>query len=277
MSDLHDEFTSPVFSLDTLRRAIENPNGQQVIINGVPDYTEAAPKSTGNNSPNPAKAVLFIFYFIAAIIAAVVFAQIEPILFIACIGSIFLFVGIAALFQQKLSIENLPLLIPTFAGLLMVGIPIVMLYHRSHPESFTFTQDSIITLILICFLIIGISMLVFPPILHKQKMSRCSQIIRAKCIYRNTRPASSRRANGRIIRYNLYAPTWQYELNGIIYVTCENLFSDFDTPGIGDFRDIRYNPNSPAEIYRPDAKKLLVSAIIGVMFTVISIVTLIVK
>ena len=38
MNGVDEEFTSPVFSMETLMRSIANPYGKKVIVNGVPAY-----------------------------------------------------------------------------------------------------------------------------------------------------------------------------------------------------------------------------------------------
>ena len=101
----NDEFTSPVFNMETLRRAIINPYGKRVIINGSPEGIPAQ-NSTRNDKANGVKAALFIIAFIGAIIAMAVFSQTEPILCIATFGAVVLFIGTVNLFQSGFSLEN---------------------------------------------------------------------------------------------------------------------------------------------------------------------------
>lgn len=266
-----DGRTSPVFDQEAVIRAIENPYGKRVILNGI--STDGV-QHTAEEKASGVKAALFIILFIAAIIAAIVFAEIEPLLCISTIGAVFLILGSMAVFQNGISLENAMGLLVPIVGLLMTGLPILILYGRRHPDHAIITSDSVILIILGCMVLLGIFLIVLPPIGHSTKLRRCAQAVNAVCIYRTYHIKRSKRAGGRSSTHLLYNPVWQYEVNGVIYVTSENVYSNFDTPEIGGMREIRYDPNNPAVIYRPLNGTWLVPMIIGVMFVAIGGMTL---
>ena len=76
--------------------------------------------------------------------------------------------------------------------------------------------------------------------------------------------------------YSLYSPVWQYEVDGVVYVTRESDYTDEDVPQIGETRQIRYDPNDISYIYRPLFVKRLVPAIIGTLMIAMCIITLVV-
>ena len=128
-----DRTTSPVFVLEDMKAAIINPEGKKVVINGVTEEAEAI-KEANEKEVSDAKAnagsLLVVFFFIACLIAAAVFSQLEPLYCISTIGAIFLVIGSAAVFQNKFSLEDLPMLIVPIVGLLRTGIPILVVYRR---------------------------------------------------------------------------------------------------------------------------------------------------
>ena len=258
-----NDLTSPVFDINVLRSAVINPDGKRVIINGTPDDLSA--KNSASDKGSGVKAALIIIAFIAAIIAMAVFSQTEPMLCLAVFGALVLFVGVINLFQNGISLEAAPALIPVIVGLLCTGIPAMNVYHRSHPDSFYFTQSMVIDIILVCFIVVGAALIVIPPVVRSRSLKKCPLTVNAVCIYRNTRDAVSHSGN-RTRHYNLYAPAWQYEVNGVIYVTRENAFTAEDVPNIGDMRQIRFNPDAPSEIYRPLNVKTASPLIIGICF-----------
>lgn len=272
-----DRFTSPVFVLEDMKAAIQNPEGKQVIINGVSedDNKDSKERELTEAQVN-ARVLLFIICFGGAILAAVVFSQTEPLLCLSTIGAIFLILGSMAVFQTKLSLDSLPVLLVPFVGLLMTGIPILMVYQKKHPGAMDFTIDRnmVIKLILVCMIVLGVLFVILPFVNHSKKMSRCTKVTEAMCIYRTYRTAESKKANGMSRRYNLYSPTWQFERDGVIYVTTERGFTDEDVPKIGEVKKIRYNPNDLSEVYRPLLVKRAAPVIIGVTMIGISILTL---
>lgn len=261
-----------VFSFEDMKNSINNPLDLPVILNGMEmSEPEQPQQATAGQS---FKAFLIIAVFIGAIISAAIFSQTEPMLCIASVGSVFLVIGLISLFQNGLSLDDLPLLIMPTVGLLMTGIPIIMVYHRTHPDSFNITNENVYDIILACLAVVGFVMTVAPHISHRSKMSKCSETIQAKCIYYDTKNATSRGAYGRIRHYHLYSPTWQYEINGTLYVTKEPAYTDYEVPHIGDMREIRYDPTAPQDIYRPTGRNILIVNIIGIMCLLMGLGTL---
>ncbi|WP_294486492.1 hypothetical protein [uncultured Ruminococcus sp.] len=270
-----DELTSPVLNMDVLRSVIENPYGKQVIINGTPDDVREKPAS--DSKGGGAAAFLLIFMFIGGIIGAAVFSQINPPLCISCIGAIFLVIGLVTAVQSKSG----PVFLVALVGLLMTALPIVYVYGKSHPDSFQLTTTMIIRLILVLMTLVGLGLMIFPHVSHSKAMSRCSQTVNAKCIYRtfhtkssNTHSNMMNSSGGRAHSIRVYSPVWQYEVGGVIFVTSENVYTNFDVPEIGEIREIRFDPRMPSYIYRPMGGTRLIPTIIGLMFVVLSVITL---
>ena len=272
-----DRFTSPVFVLEDMKAAIQNPEGKKVVINGAStdDDTGSKEKELTEAQVN-ARVLLFIICFVGAILAAVVFSQTEPLLCLSTVGAIFLILGSMAVFQTKITLDNLPVLLVPFVGLLMTGIPTLMVYQKKHPGAMGFTVDRnmVIKLILVCMVVLGVLFMILPFVNHSKKMARCTEVTDAMCIYRTYHTTEGKKANGRTRRYNLYSPTWQFEKDGVLYVTTERGFTDEDVPQIGEVKKIRYNPNDLGEVYRPLLVKRVAPVSIGCIMTVISILSL---
>ena len=255
------------FSMDDLKAAIDNPAGKQVIING---FTEEESRQAAKVELTDAQAnfrvILFVIVFLGGIIAAIVFSQTEPLLSFATIGAIFLVLGLISLFQSGFDIDSPPALIMPAVGALMTGIPLIILYHRTHPDSLEITRDGVFNIILGAMALLGAFMLVIPLSRHKIKMKACTQTIMAKCIYLDIHFATRHNARGVTINYNVYAPTWQYEIGDFLYVTREPIFTTYKVPEIGEMREIRYNPADPSYIYRPVLRNEYIEMAIGAGF-----------
>ena len=268
MNDSDQQFTSPVFSYQTLQQAVVNPYGKPVKINGMPEKDLSEPSKPPSKADS-FKAGVFIAVFILALIAAPVLAQTEPSLCIADVGGIFLVIGLINLFQDKFGLRRLPFMLVPIAGALMVGIPVINYYHKTHPESIAVTQSTVIKIAAAGFVVIGVLLPVFTILSRALSLGKCTQKINAMCIYRNTRPAVSKRANNRTRRYDLYSITWQYEVNNIIYVTREPDYTDEDVPDIGECREINFCPDDPSVIYRDLKQKVQAALITGAASTVL--------
>ena len=256
MNSGNDEFTSPVFDMGTLMRAIVNPYGKRLIVDGVPAERLGLEGKLGLDGSKASKAdsikaTIFVIAFIGVMIAMPIFAQTEPLLCMTTFGALLLFVGLVGLFQDGVSLESIMNLVIPLIGAVLVVISVVNVYHKSHPGSFYFTQDRMIKIACVGFELVGAGILVITPVLHFRKMRECSQVITARCIYRNYHNSHSRNANGRTETHRNYDLWWQYEVNGMIYVTSENSSSNKNVPIVGDLREIRFSPKKPWKIYRP--------------------------
>lgn len=272
-----DRFTSPVFVMEDVKAAMIDPEGKKVVINGASEDDHSTDKSSELTEAQVNRRVaLFVILFLGGIIAAIVFAETEPLYCISTVGAMFLIIGSLAVFTNKITLDSLPMLIVPFVGLCMTGIPILMVYQRNHPDSLGFTIDRtvVIKFILVCMGVLGIFMLVIPFVAHSNKISRCTRVTDAVCIYRTFRIKRSEKANGMNRTYALYSPVWQYEVDGVVYVTRESDYTGEDVPQIGETRQIRYDPNDISYIYRPLFVKRLVPAIIGALMIVMCIFTL---
>lgn len=251
---------------DGLMAAIENPLGKKVIINGFDTDTPNGGKELTERQVN-FRAGLFVIVFVGAIIAAIVFSQTEPLLCLVCVGAIFFIIGMLAVIQGGgIRLDNLPAFIVPSVGALMIIIPLMMLYHRDHPESLEITRDGVITLILWCFAAVGVFLLIIPIIRHLSMMSRCSKTVTAKCIFMESRPTSHRDARGITRHTDIFSPVWQYELGEVIFVTREAVFSGNDIPAVGESREIRYDADEPSCVYRPVLRNNFIEMAIGAAF-----------
>jgi hypothetical protein len=282
MNDGNDEFSSAVYDMGTLMRAIVNPYGKRVIVNGVPAERLGLEESKATKADS-IKGAIVVILFIGAIIAMAVFAQTEPILCMGTFGAVILIFGLINLFQSGGSLEDIFNLVFPLIGAVLVVISVVNVYHKSHPDSFYFTQERMIEVACIGFGIVGLGMLVIPPVVHSRKMRECTQVITAMCIYRNYHYSkSSHKRGGRTVGRRgsgisrLYKPWWQYEVNGTIYVSSEGVFTNVDVPDIGDLREIRFSPEKPSKIYRPLMGTRVGSVFLGVMCIGMALLALVV-
>ncbi|MCR5542448.1 MAG: hypothetical protein K6F71_16710 [Ruminococcus sp.] len=252
MNSGNDEFTSPVFDMGTLMRAIVNPYGKRLIVDGVPAERLGLEGKLGLDGSKASKAdsikaTIFVIAFIGVMIAMPIFAQTEPLLCMTTFGAVILIFGLINLFQNGVSLESIFNLVIPLIGAVLVVISVMNVYHKSHSDSFYFTQTMMAKIACVGFEIVGAGMMVISPVLHFRKMNECTQIITAKCIYRNY----NKNANGRTAAHHHYELWWQYEVNGMIYVTSENTSTNKDVPIVGDLREIRFSPEKPWKIYRP--------------------------
>ena len=288
MNSGNDEFTSPVFDMGTLMRAIVNPYGKRLIVDGVPAERLGLEGKLGLEESKTSKAdsikvAIFVIAFIGVLIAMPIFAQTEPLLCMTTFGALLLFVGLVGLFQDGVSLERIMNLVIPLIGAVLVVISVVNGYHKSHPGSFYFTQERMIEVACVGFGIVGLGMLVIPPVVHSRKMRECTQVITAMCIYRNYHYSkSSHKRGGRTVGRRgsgisrLYNPWWQYEVNGTIYVSSEGVFTNVDVPDIGNLREIRFSPEKPSKIYRPLMGTRVGSVFLGVMCIGMAVLALVV-
>ena len=258
------------FSYQDMVDSIENPQGKQTIINGATEEERKKAEAEREDPHAGLKAFLIIAFFIGAIISMAVFAQIDKVLCIATLGLVFFVIGTIAVMKVGISLDSLPILIMPVGGALMIAIPAMIVYNRETGGGVSISQWDIIRLIVICFAVIGLLMLTVPLTRHCAKMSRCSQTIMAKCIYEDIHFGSHKDGMGRTHHYNIYCPTWQYELGDFIFVTREGVFGR-NAPAIGDICEIRYDPNDPSYIYRPNIKQEISEMIAGAIFLTISL------
>ena len=245
----NDFRTSVVFSKEVLNELIEENKDRPIFVNGVPvkEMTEpgTAPETKGAN----VKGVLFIIAFIGAVIAMVVFSQTEPLLCISTAGAMFLFFGLVSLFQNKFSLENAMALLFPLIGFFAFAAPLLGLYSKKHPEVIDLGKNGGVTLALIGMAVVGVCIAVLSPISQRAMRKRCPMPVTAKCVFRLFRFTKSS-AGGRTRTGRIYSPVWQYEVDGNVYITSENVYSGENVPEIFEEQEIFYSPEDPSVIMR---------------------------
>ena len=263
-------------SIEQLKQAMYDPMGKPVVINGIPDnyVPQKTEENALKNKVEDVLSVIFIIYFIAAIVGGMGLGEYDKLLGIACFGSLFLVVGLIVTFKTIGAGMNPLVLLFPYIGALMTGIPIYNIYCRTHPELTPVSFDSIVVLIMRSFCVVGAIVIVFSITNHFRRMARCSEIVDARCIFLNYQIKQGHDAAGRSRSYRIYSPTWQYEKDGTVYVTSEFSSSNFETARVGSFSKIRIDPRTPWIIYRPNKLKVFIPCFIGVMFIVLPLVAL---
>lgn len=259
---------------EKIMQAVNNPLNKPVILNGVPQNTFGMNTQKPESDKTPIAGILFIIYFCAALFVGVGFAKVDKLISFTAIGSVFLVIGLSA--AVKNGVDTPMILVVPYVGLLMTGIPISMMIENKHPGTLPFSFDShgVLKIIFYSMAAFGVILLIFSPLEHIRKMSKCSQVITATCIFVNYTIKHGETANGRNSSYTSYSPVWQYEINNTIYVTDEYSYSNFETSRVGTVDQIRISPNEPWLIYRPDMRKVLIKVVIAVMWILLSCVAI---
>ena len=265
--NLQVERESAVLDPEVLRRAMEDPGGRPVVINGVPGAGMPQEEDKGSGI----KSAVFLITFVGAILGAIVFSQIEPLLCVTCIGAVFLVIGTMGALQGRFP-DNAPMLIVPLIGLLMTVLPVVALYGRRTGTTLL-TVDTVVTIALGVMILVGVGLVVLPPVIHAARLRRCTCTVPAVCIFRTYRFDRSTDARGRSYTRQIYSPVWQYAQDGVVYVTAEGVYGA-DTPEIGERREILCDPQHPADIYRPQKAARIIPTIIGILFVVLPLVAL---
>lgn len=218
------------------------------------------------------KSIFIVAVFVGGCIGAIIFHKTEPRATVICIGAVFFIFGLFFLFSQKLSLNNIPILLFPVLGALMIIIPALMLYAEN---SDTLDSEAIDRLAINCFMsifiLVGVGLIAFPPIIHKNKMKLFTVQIEAVCIHLDTHISRSRKG-GRTITY---APTWEYEHNGNMYTYKESTYTNLSVPKMGAVYQLLMNPDKPEELYRPVKSVRILLLIIGLAFAFMGTVAMI--
>lgn len=218
------------------------------------------------------KSILFVIVFIVCFIGAIIFSKTEPRAMVICIGAIFFIVGIAALFSVKLSLENSFILVFPLVGALMIIIPALMIYADNSDNLDPEAVERLAVNCAICgFTLVGIGLIVIPPLIHNKKMKIFTVSIEACCIDLDFRYSKSKHGG----RTKLYAPVWEYDYNGNMYTYKENTYTNVNVPQIREVRQLLLNPDEPSELYRPSASIRIMLLIMGLAFSVMGTIGLI--
>lgn len=214
----------------------------------------------------------FLAMFIGCIIGAVAFSKSEPRISVICAGTIFFVTGLTGIFSQKLTRNTLPILLFPIVGAGMIIIPALLMYSEKN-DGFNFhigerfAANSILTFLML----IGICILVIPPVVHKKRLALCTETVEALCINMKSHLSGS----GKGGRTRVYAPDWEYYFDGNTYVYQETSYSNMDVPTVGETYQLLLNPDKPDELYRPSAANRRFLFFMGLAFAGMSLFGLI--
>lgn len=190
--------------------------------------------------------VLVLISFVVMFLGLAIFAKSEPLIAVICVGQLFFTIGAAVLYSQKLSWDNLPITVFPLAGLGMIVIPAKALYNKKHDLGPVMSTKTVGLLVGLLFFLIGLCVIVFPLIHRNVMLKKCTLKIDATCTGLASR--YSRNKNGRAHR--VFAPNWEYKVNGLTYEHQESTYTNVGYPEIGSVHEILVNPDDPVEIYR---------------------------
>lgn len=120
----------------------------------------------------------------------------------------------------------------------------------------------------VCFILMGICVLMLPIVKRSIMLKRCTESVMAVCVHLDARTKR---------RVTTYAPKWEYTFNGNVYEHQERLHSNIGVPKIGNKYEIFVNPDAPNEIYRKDIKGALFQFMFGAVFVLVGVLTILFK
>ena len=221
---------------------------------------------------NTLKSIFVAIVFVGGLIGAIVFHKTEPRATVICIGAIFLFFGLVVLFSQKPLLKNLPVLVFPVVGALMIIIPALLLIAENSDElESEFVERFAVNSFVSIFVLVGIALIVLPPIIHKHKMEVFTVTIEAVCIHLDHHISRTRKGRRTIT----YAPTWEYDYNGNMYTYKESTYTNLNVPKVGAVYELLINPDEPEELYRPIKSVRMLLLFMGLMFTAMGILALV--
>lgn len=221
---------------------------------------------------NTFKSIFLIIVFIGGCVGAIIFHETEPRISIICVGVIFFTIGMIVLLSQKMSLKNAPILLFPLIGLLMIIIPAMLLIaENSDLLESDFVERLAINCAISVFALVGIGLIVFPPVIHKSKMKIFTVPTEAVCVNLDIHVSRSRKGGKTIT----YAPTWEYGYNGNMYTYKESTYTNFSVPKIGAVYQVLMNPDEPDKIYRPVKGVRVLLFVIGAAFTFFGILCMV--
>lgn len=129
----------------------------------------------------------------------------------------------------------------------------------------------IFTAVGLIFAIIGVSL----GVSNFNKKSRCTAETSAIVINIKSQ-ISTRRSNHHTRHTRVYAPVFQYKVDGTEYTTDPHSYSSNCNEQIGDVVTLNYNPNNPSEYYYNGDSSIkiifIVFTSIGTVFTIVGII-----
>lgn len=229
------------------------------------------PQNSSNNKGSAGgilAGIAVLIFFIADLIAMVVFSKTNPSLCIACLGILFLVFGTLALTQTKITWETWIIIIVPIIGFLLTALPIADLISKNNTGQTIFTQNNIIIMVSAGLFIAGILMIIMPLLKRHFMLKKCTKKVIAKCI-----DIDSNIVHGNNGTRRVYAPKWEYYINGKFYEHQENTYTNVRVPRVGDEHEIFVNPYDANQIYRDNPYTLIILLLLGIMFTAAGILT----
>lgn len=183
-----------------------------------------------------------LLWCVVSVILAMILAsnEVSKSLTIVLLGQAFAIFGIMPFSQQKHKLEGFGFLIIAIAGIVMFIVGLLMLIGGEA------VGDKLSELapygLVSVFYIVGLSMLIMPPIINKKKKERCTVPVQAVVI------DHIRNHGG---RHRTYAPLFEYEYRGVKYRERDNISigNRSDLPMIGKKLPMYINEEEPTDFY----------------------------
>ncbi len=162
-------------------------------------------------------------------------------------GQLFVIFGMILIINKKLSG-----VVSLFAGMSAIVFPAINQWGSLFNPNIQ--GDSIFPILLSTGItVIGAAMLIFPEVLEDWYKRKCTTQVEAEVIdYKETTLSDNETL--------AFAPVYQYEVNGKLYVKESAKYSSRNIPVVGDRTNILINEKKPEEVYFPTSKasKMLV-------------------
>ena len=195
------------------------------------------------------KNVIIVWVAVLALFLGIVgamwfFSKTNPMLCVAIFGAFILAVGILAVVKTKITWDTYPVLIFPVIGFLVLAVSVAEVLYKKNAGGTIFTTDNITVMVTGLFFTIGLLMIVLPLIKQQYLQRVCTEPVMARCVYLDSRRETT---NGRT--KILYAPKWEYSVDGEVYQHQENTYTNLNVPAIGEEREILMNPDAPEQVY----------------------------
>ena len=260
--------------LDPVYKYLNESINEKERVAQMREEREARPNYGGNNYHKEAAEIkgaggVFVIISLAVgFLGLIIFSQVEPMIAVACVGQMFLFIGLSALLSQKLTFDNCALLLFPIIGAGMVFFPLDSLYRRKHDLPPLLTTNGIEAVAGICCLALGLAMIIVPFIRKAVMLKRCTLTVEATCIGLDSHLGSTSGTGTHRHRTRVYAPDWEYTVDGKIYNHLEEVYTNVGYPEIGSVHEIHVDPDDPVVIYRKNGGTVVV-IIVGLIFALL--------
>lgn len=226
---------------------------------------ESAQKESGKFN---FKSVLFLLWLIGSIVGAVFSSKENSGITLMCLGNIFLVLGGIVCLKGKFTLDKAWILIFPIVGLgIMIGGAVMEFGSANLLVNF---QKLLPVLFASLFVIIGVGLIVFTLLRSKSKSERCS--VKVTAVVKDMLKNYSHRDGHSSITY---CPVYEFYYSGEYLEGCTNEYRNFDLPQVGQEVEIYVNPDEPKEIFIPSKKSLGFSVVIGAIFAIMGIISIV--